>query len=116
MRTNLSKLNIGQVYEAEWVQARDIPDEKLIAIQFDVPEVNDRPVYISSYKKSSKQKALDGFEKRFKVPLENSDSMRGSKWYVCITPDYPKYLYVVKKVANSATRKPQKDEWGFPIQ
>lgn len=99
--THLGKMKTGKVYEAEFIMTKDSPADQVIATQFYVKEIDDYPVQVYNYSgKYSKQDMERWYTGKYQIPYQQSETLEGTKWYIWLPPNNPRYLKVIEKIKH----------------
>ena len=119
LNTHLDKMEIGKVYVGKFIKSGDIPTEKLIATQFYVEEIGDRPVQLFVYARRSKPEMETWYRGKYQTDYRLSETLKDSLWYIWLPPDNPNYLNVIRRVRETEIPVNNTDEttdlWGEPI-
>ena len=118
INTHIDHMIVGKVYVGEFVKTRDIPEEKVIATQFYVEELDDRPVQLFSYNGNrSKEEMENWYRGKYQTSYNFTEPLDGTKWYIWRAPDNPNFLSIIKRVKQSqvvTVNNDSVDAWGFP--
>lgn len=117
MKNFVEQMEIGKVYKGEFIRSQDIPSEKVIATQFKISE-DLQPIQIFSYAKNkSRNEMLQWYQGKYSRPLDYSDELVGSYWWIWKNPDRPEFLEVIRRsVKMQSFDNSNIDQWGFPIR
>lgn len=100
LKTNLEKLEPGIVYEAELIKTKDIPEEKVIATQFYIPELDTKPIQVYNYARMNKTILESWYRGKYGAEYYESEKIEGTHWYIWRPPNNPAYLKVIEKIKN----------------